>query len=106
MIVRKVRPNRSVIAASARRSSDASEAARAPNTTFPLPRMVFTSVNPAASNAFFKSDIFALTGMTPRRNAALRGMSQKLALGRVPVLLPGMRLELGEQARRQFPLLR
>src|SRR2546430_7696762 len=44
MIVRKVRPNRSAIAASARRWSDASEAARALNTTFPLPRMVFTSV--------------------------------------------------------------
>src|SRR6059036_1231929 len=61
-VVRKVRPSRSAIAASARRSSDASEAARALNTTFPLARMVFTSLKPAASNAFFKSGIFAFTG--------------------------------------------
>src|SRR2546426_12421550 len=53
-----------------------SEELRASNTTLPLPRTVFTSVKPAASNASFKADILAFIGITPRSNAAYRGMSK------------------------------
>ena len=58
------------MAASARRSSAASEAADALNRTLPLERTVFTSVNRADSKAFFSSGIFAFIGLTPRRSAA------------------------------------
>ena len=58
------------MAASALRSSDASEAARALNTTLPLERMVLTSVKPAAAKHCFSSGIFAFIGLTPRRKAA------------------------------------
>src|SRR2546427_2844869 len=52
------------------RESDGSHARRALNTTFPLERMVFTSVKPADSKACFSSGIFAFIGVTPRRKAA------------------------------------
>jgi hypothetical protein len=58
------------IAASALRSSAASCAAGALNTTLPLESTVLTSVNPAASNVSLSSGIFAFIGLTPRRNAA------------------------------------
>src|SRR5690348_1181886 len=40
--------------------------------TFPLESTVFTSRNPAFSNARFSSGIFAFIGLTPRRNATYR----------------------------------
>lgn len=43
---------------------------RALNATFPLPKMVLTSVKPADSNARFSSGILQFIGMTPRKNAA------------------------------------
>ena len=58
------------MAASAFRSRADSDARRASNTTLPLESTVFTSVNPAASNARLSSGIFALLGLTPLRNAA------------------------------------
>ena len=68
--MRKARPRCLLIAASALRSRVASGAAGALKTTLPLESAVFTSVNPAASNALFSSRIFAFIGLTPRRNAA------------------------------------
>jgi hypothetical protein len=38
-------------------------------------------VNPAASNATFRSGIFAFIGLTPRRKAAYRGMGRKISRG-------------------------
>ncbi len=67
-------PRCSCIAASAFRSSVASELLLASNTTLPLPSTVFTSVNPAASNAALRAGILQFVGITPRRNAAYRGM--------------------------------
>ena len=58
------------MAASAFFSSTALVDARESNTTLPLESNVATLVNPAASNAFFTSGIFAFMGLTPRRNAA------------------------------------
>ena len=69
-MVRKALPSRRSSAASIFICNALSVAARAPNTTFPLDSSVFTSVKPAASNAFFTSGIFAFVGITPRRNAA------------------------------------
>jgi hypothetical protein len=39
-------------------------------TAFPLPRTVFTFEKPAASKHFLSSDIFAFSGLMPRRKAA------------------------------------
>src|SRR5712664_4642262 len=84
-MVRNERPSSFFIAVSALRSSDASDDARALNTTLPLERTVFTSAKPAASKHFFSSGIFAFIGLTPRRNAAYRGMatlsSRKIRVG-------------------------
>src|SRR5882672_8714654 len=82
-MVRNERPSCFFIAASALPSSDAS-VPRALNTTLPLERTVFTSAKPAASKHFFSSGIFAFIGLTPRRNAAYRGMatlSRKIRVG-------------------------
>jgi hypothetical protein len=69
-IVRKLRPSRSFMAASALRSSAAGEPVRASKTTFPLERTVPTSAKPAASKLALSSAILAFVGMTPRRKAA------------------------------------
>src|SRR5439155_1442370 len=69
-MVRNACPNRSCMAASALCWRVCSELLRASNTTLPLPSTVFTSVNPAASNAACNAGILQLVGMTPRRNAA------------------------------------
>jgi hypothetical protein len=69
-MVRNSRPSRCFIAASALRSSDAADAARASKRTFPLERRVLTSVKPAASKLARSSGIFAFVGITPRRKAA------------------------------------
>lgn len=69
-IVRKRRPRCALMAASALRSSEAGEAARASNTTLPLDSTVFTAPKPAASKLRCRAGIFAFIGLTPRRNAA------------------------------------
>lgn len=51
-------------------------AAFASNTTLPLESSVFTSVNPAASNARLSSGIRQFIGLTPLRNAAYRGIAE------------------------------
>src|SRR5947207_9698592 len=71
----KACPSRRAIAVSARRSSVSSDAARAVNATLPLDSTVLTSVKPADSNAALRSGIFAFIGITPRSNAAYRGIA-------------------------------
>ena len=60
-------------------------APEAVKTTLPLDSTVFTSVNPAAANAFASSCILQFMGLTPRRKTAKRFMPQhyiKLGISR------------------------
>jgi hypothetical protein len=68
-MVPNVRPSSKRMIASALRSSVPMADDRAVNATLPLDKTVHTSSNPAASKQRFRSDILALSGLTPRRKA-------------------------------------
>jgi len=63
------------MAASARRISVAASPTLASKATLPLPRMVLTAPNPAASKLRLRSGMVTYIGLTPRKNARYRVMT-------------------------------